>query len=333
MASTFTTNAHLELQGTGDNSGTWGAELNNNVFTLVDNVFGAVQTLALSGSDITVTTTQSQVNLIKLTGVLTANVSVFFPAIGRTYFVQNSTTGAFTVTLKIGAGATALSTQGASEFFVLDGTNVYLATPSSLPITGGTLVGNLTISKTSPAVVLNKGASGQENDLKGLTSGTLRWQVRLGDSTSESGSNAGSNFDVDAYSDAGTYLYSPISIARATGYLNANVQLYEAGQRVYSPNNPQTSGMIGVGQTWQSVSRTLNTVYQNTTGRPIMVASGGGANNTVNWSVSANGSTYVQVLSLANASGATTSGSFIVPNGHFYRFTSGNPGSSVAELR
>lgn len=29
---------------------------------------------------------------------------------------------------------------------------------------------------------------------------------------------------------------------------------------------------IGVGQTWQTVTRALNTTYTNTTGRPIMIA-------------------------------------------------------------
>lgn len=124
MTSTFTVNTNLNLQGTGDNVGTWGGILNTQVFTIIDAVFGNVQTLTLSSSDITVTTTQSQVATIILTGTLTANVNVIFPAIGRTYFVINNCTGAFTTTLKIGAGATAISPQGAGQFFVLDGTNV-----------------------------------------------------------------------------------------------------------------------------------------------------------------------------------------------------------------
>jgi len=128
MASTYTTNAHLELQGTGDNVGTWGSELNSAVTTIIDNVFGAVQTISLSSTDVTLTTTQTQVATIKLTGVLTANVSVIFPAIGRIFFVQNSTTGNFTVTLKIaGSGATAIAPPNSlsGQFFILDGANVY----------------------------------------------------------------------------------------------------------------------------------------------------------------------------------------------------------------
>lgn len=129
MPSSYTTNLNLELQATGENSGTWGSLLNANDFTVVDSVLGNVQTISLSGSDVTLTTSQTQVNFIKLTGALTANVNVIFPAIGRTYFVQNSTTGAFAVTLKItgSGGATAVVPQnpGQGQAFILDGINVY----------------------------------------------------------------------------------------------------------------------------------------------------------------------------------------------------------------
>jgi len=43
-------------------------------------------------------------------------------------------------------------------------------------------------------------------------------------------------------------------------------------------NSPEP---IGVGQTWQSPSRSIGTVYQNTTGRPIQVSIGTGAQNTI----------------------------------------------------
>lgn len=129
MASTFSTNTNLNLQATGDNSGTWGAVLNAQDFQIIDNVLGNVQTISLSASNFTLNTAQTQVATIKLTGVLTANVTVFFPAIGRVYFVQNACTGAFTVTLAITGtpGATALVPPNSlsGQLFVLDGTNVY----------------------------------------------------------------------------------------------------------------------------------------------------------------------------------------------------------------
>lgn len=135
MASTFTTNTHVELQGTGDNSGTWGTVLNSAALTIIDNVFGAVQTITLGSVDVTLSTTQSQSNAIFLTGTLTASVNVIFPSIGRTYFVKNSTTGAFTVTLKTAsAGVTIQIPQGSSSFYVLNVTDIFQPTAPSVPI-------------------------------------------------------------------------------------------------------------------------------------------------------------------------------------------------------
>lgn len=134
MASTFTTNLNLELQATGEHSGTWGATLNTAALAIVDAAMGGVQTFSLSASNVTVTTTQSQNNAFLLTGLLTANVAIIFPSIGRTIYVANNTTGAFTVTLKTAsAGATVTIPQGASGFYVLNATDVYAPTLPGVP--------------------------------------------------------------------------------------------------------------------------------------------------------------------------------------------------------
>src|SRR6185437_700281 len=144
MPSTYSPNLNLELQATGDHSGTWGAVLNANDLSVIDSVLGSTQTISLSSTDVTLTTSQTQNNIIKLTGVLTANVNLIAPAIGRTFFVQNNTTGVFTVTFKIaGAGATALVAQGTGGYFVLDGTNVYQGLPF------GTTAGTVTAGNDS----------------------------------------------------------------------------------------------------------------------------------------------------------------------------------------
>jgi hypothetical protein len=49
-----------------------------------------------------------------------------------------------------------------------------------------------------------------------------RWRLVLGDSTAEAGSNAGSDFRIDAYSDADSQLTTPLLIARATGTATFN---------------------------------------------------------------------------------------------------------------
>ena len=82
---------------------------------------------------------------------------------------------------------------------------------------------------------------------------------------------------------------------------------------------------IGVGQTWQSPSRSVGTSYQNTTGRPIMVAVATTISGERYLQVSANNSSWVSVGTLGGHGGINDSGASqaIVPNGHYYRATGG----------
>lgn len=139
MASTYSPNLNLQLQATGEDTGAWGQNLNNNVFSIIDSVLGNVLTLPLSGTDVTLNIAQTQNNFILLTGTLTTNVNVIFPQIGRNFFVKNNTTGAFAVTLKTSAagGAVVTVSQGASSFVVLDGTNAYNSGIGFTPVQQG----------------------------------------------------------------------------------------------------------------------------------------------------------------------------------------------------
>jgi len=92
---------------------------------------------------------------------------------------------------------------------------------------------------------------------------------------------------------------------------------------------------IGFGQTWQDVlaSRTPGVSYQNTTGKPIMVAidhftSSGGP--TVQ--VSVNNSTWITIHTMTGGS-VRVGTQFIVPNNWYYRVSSGPVYSNWTELR
>lgn len=117
-------------------------------------------------------------------------------------------------TLAPGAVGTLLSSNGPA-------TNPSWINGAFLPITGGTLTGNLSMSSTQPLLALNKSASGQYNLFYGETNGLLRWQMLFGDNAAETGGNTGSNFDLNAINDAGNAAIStPISINRASGITN-----------------------------------------------------------------------------------------------------------------
>ena len=76
----------------------------------------------------------------------------------------------------------------------------------------------ITIQPASGAasLTLNKSAAGVMDAIYGSTNGKTRWEMDLGDNAAEGGSNAGSNFALNAYNDAGTLLGSVMTSARAT---------------------------------------------------------------------------------------------------------------------
>jgi len=94
-----------------------------------------------------------------------------------------------------------------------------------LPIAGGTLTGSLTV-KTYAIIAGTGGTPSQlflDNDvlgqrmIAGRAGGATRWTILPGDTTAETGSNAGADFAISRYSDAGGFIDNPLTISRATG--------------------------------------------------------------------------------------------------------------------
>jgi hypothetical protein len=97
-----------------------------------------------------------------------------------------------------------------------------------------------------------------------------------------------------------------------------------------------TSLPIGWGQTWQNLgaSRSAGTSYQNTTGRPIMVAYMNDAIQDYGVEVSADNSSWVEVGHADNRGGAQVAHQFIVPDQHYYRISNSAAGVKFwSELR
>ena len=135
MASTYSSTLNLELQASGENSGTWGTITNNNLQKIESAVKGYVSVAIASTSDSLTasdgTTGDEQSNaIIKLTGSLTGNTTMQCEAVENWYIVDNATTmGTYTLGFKP-AGGTAtnlvasskhiLYTDGSTMFDVLD---------------------------------------------------------------------------------------------------------------------------------------------------------------------------------------------------------------------
>lgn len=85
-------------------------------------------------------------------------------------------------------------------------------------------VGNTPLSisgalSSTPAFTID-GAAGENRIIKLSTSGVIRWEIQA-TGTAESGSNAGSDFIVNRYNDAGVYQNTPFKITRSSGLLTA----------------------------------------------------------------------------------------------------------------
>ena len=95
--------------------------------------------------------------------------------------------------------------------------NVTGSASNNLLKAGDTMTGDLTINTLNPYIFLQKGASGETNAIGGSTGTSFRWNVVLGDSAAETGSNAGSNFFIGRFSDAGSLIDTPLYIDRSNG--------------------------------------------------------------------------------------------------------------------
>jgi hypothetical protein len=120
MASTYSDRLKLELQGSGENAGTWGDKTNNNLEVLDAFVNGYLSKSVAGSANVTLTTAnasdtaESSNKVIELTGALTGNIHVFIPAVESNYVIFNNTTGSFTLNVApTGHGANAVPiTQG-----------------------------------------------------------------------------------------------------------------------------------------------------------------------------------------------------------------------------
>jgi len=131
MASTYSSTLNLELQASGENSGTWGTITNNNLTKVESAVKGYVSVAIASATDaLTVadgTTADEQSNaIIKLTGTLTGNTTMQCEAVENWYIVDNATTmGTHTLGFKP-AGGTATNLVAASKHILYsDGSTMF----------------------------------------------------------------------------------------------------------------------------------------------------------------------------------------------------------------
>ena len=149
MASTYSSTLNLELQASGENSGTWGTITNNNLQKIESAVKGYVSVAIASTSDSLTasdgTTGDEQSNaIIKLTGSLTNNTTMQCEAVENWYIVDNATSmGTYTLGFKPAGGTATNLVSGSKHILYTDGSTMFDVLNDAGNITAN---GTLTVS-------------------------------------------------------------------------------------------------------------------------------------------------------------------------------------------
>jgi hypothetical protein len=169
MASTYSPNLGIELIGTGDQSGTWGATTNTNMGTLIEQAVVGYSTQAVTDSGVatvlSITSGSSSTGrnyVIEFMGALTAARTVTVPAVNKPYVFFNNTTGGFAVTVKV-SGQTGVTIANGKKAIVYTNTTDVIEVANA-PVTeaGTQTLTNKTLTSptlTTPTVALVKSST------------------------------------------------------------------------------------------------------------------------------------------------------------------------------
>lgn len=150
----------IDLQTIGENPNTWGDVANEN-YVLLERKLCDVTSIAVTGGTLNLTDSgppidQERVAVIEFTGVLASNQIVEFSGRQGFWLIRNSTTGAFTLTVrKVGQTGVQVS-QSSDSIVFMDATDMRSFQPAadalvSVPVDGGTDV--LTIAAENASVI------------------------------------------------------------------------------------------------------------------------------------------------------------------------------------
>lgn len=284
--------------------------------------------------------------------------SVVLP-VGRTLTVSDGTN--VTTAVSTAASVSSVNASGGATGFTFSGGPI--TTSGTLTMSGTLAVGSGgTGAITAGAARANLGAaaSGANSDITSLTGLTTPLAISEGGTGTTTSAGARTNLGLGtmAVQDASAVAITggAIQVTPTSGFGGAyfnippgatpptlnNGDMFSTSTGLFARIAGTTQQLatsttiadnsIGINQSWQAVTRVINTSYQNTTGKPIMVAiefdNGSGVTLA---QVSTDNATWV---TLCNGNFYPTT-SFIVPPNHYYRLNA--PGGSTiyywAELR
>jgi hypothetical protein len=263
MASTYSTNLGIELMGTGDQSGTWGTTTNTNLGTLLEQAIAGYATQAVTDGAATVLTitngaaSTGRNPVIVLTGTITADRVVEVPAKTKLYVFKNSTTGGFSVTVKVTGQTGVTIANGKTAYMFCNATDTVEIFNAPVTEAGTQTLTNKTL--TSPTI--NTGT---------ISGGTVN-NAAIGGTTAAAGAfttlSASSTVSGTGFS---TYLASPPAIggtAAAAGAfttLAASSTVSGTGFSTYLASPPAIGGTAAAAGSFTTVSASTSVTVSKT---------------------------------------------------------------------
>jgi hypothetical protein len=300
MSSTYSTNLAIELIGAGDQAGNWGSTTNTNLGTLLEQAISGYTTQGVvTGTDVTLAMTNgasatARNMFLELTGSGGASTNLIVPANKKLYFIYNNSTGA--VTVKV-SGQTGVSVPAAAKIvLVSNGTDIITATNylasltlgAALPVaSGGT--GSTTASTGTGGVVL--AVSPTFTGTPTLPTGTIAVTQSPGNNTTAIATTAfvtaatgtlgtmstqnANNVAITGGTVSGLSSLGVSGTATATTFSGAGTSLTGTASSLTVGTATNATNILGNSSQAYSDnigSRSINTTYTNSTGKPIWVA-------------------------------------------------------------
>jgi hypothetical protein len=272
MPTSYSDLLRFAKQANAENSGTWGTILNDNTLEILEQAIADVATISATGSgDITLTTAngstdQARCAVLKFTGTPIANRNVIVPAANKIYIVHNACSAAFSMVIKIGAGATQSFAQNERGIVYSDGTDVFLVIKTNSSGAIGSVAANAidTAAIQTGAVTTAKLADGNVTTVKIADSNVTT--AKIADSNVTTAKIADANVTYAKLASAAIAAASDLIVGTASKLVTAaTFKAYRNTPPIIRVQHAEASGNNGgvraAVYTW--VTRTINNAHTN----------------------------------------------------------------------